>query len=59
LTKGGPNHATEVVLTYMVAKAFQDGAMGYAAAMGYVLFLIVGIASVGLLALARRQRLAV
>jgi ABC-type sugar transport system permease subunit len=33
--------------------------MGYAAAMGYVLFLIVGIASVGLLALARRQRLAV
>jgi ABC-type sugar transport system permease subunit len=59
LTKGGPNHATEVALTYMVAKAFKDGAMGYAAAMGYVLFLIVGLASVGLLALARRQRLAV
>jgi ABC-type sugar transport system permease subunit len=59
LTKGGPNHATEVVLTYMMAKAFQDGAMSYAGAMGYVLFLIVGLASVGLLALMRRQRLSV
>ena len=59
LTKGGPNHATEVVLTYMMSKAFQDGAMSYAGAMGYVLFVIVGLLSVGLLALARRQRLAV
>lgn len=59
LTKGGPNHATEVVLTYMMAKAFQDGAMSYAGAMGYVLFVIVGLASVGLLALMRRQRLAI
>ncbi|QND66513.1 sugar ABC transporter permease [Mesorhizobium loti] len=57
LTKGGPNHATEVVLTYMMSKAFQDGAMSYAAAIGYVLFMIVGLASVGLLALMRRQRL--
>ena len=57
LTKGGPNHATEVVLTYMMSKAFQDGAMSYAAAIGYVLFLIVGLASVGMLALMRRQRL--
>ncbi|SHE91202.1 raffinose/stachyose/melibiose transport system permease protein [Kaistia soli DSM 19436] len=58
LTKGGPNHATEVALTYMMTKAFQDGAMSYAAAMGYVLFMIVGLACVGLLALMRRQRLA-
>jgi raffinose/stachyose/melibiose transport system permease protein len=56
LTKGGPNHATEVALTYMMSKAFQDGAMSYAAAMGYVLFLIVGLACVALLALLRRQR---
>jgi raffinose/stachyose/melibiose transport system permease protein len=59
LTKGGPNHATEVVLTYMMNKAFQDGAMSYAAAMGYVLFLIVGLASIGLLALMLRHRLEV
>ena len=48
LTKGGPNHATEVALTYMMSKAFQDGAMSYAAAMGYFLFLIVGLACVAL-----------
>jgi ABC-type sugar transport system permease subunit len=59
LTKGGPNHATEVVLTYMVNKAFHDGAMGYAAAMGYVLFAVVGVITIILLALMRRQRLAV
>ena len=58
LTKGGPNHATEVALTYMMTKAFQDGAMSYASAMGYVLFLIVGLACVGLLVLMRRQRMA-
>lgn len=59
LTKGGPNHATEVVLTDMVNRAFQTGQMGYAAAMGYVLFLIVGLMSVAMLALIRSRRLAV
>lgn len=59
LTKGGPNHATEVALTYMMQKAFQDGQMSYASAMGYVLFLLVGLACVLLLALMRRSRLAV
>lgn len=58
LTQGGPNHATEVVMTLMVKTAFQDGNMGYASAMGYALFLIVGLACVGLLALVRRARLA-
>jgi ABC-type sugar transport system permease subunit len=55
LTKGGPNHATEVALTYMMTKAFQDGALSYASAMGYVLFVIVGLACVVLVALLRRQ----
>lgn len=59
LTKGGPNHATEVVLTDMMAEAFQNGAMGYASAMGYVLFVAVGLASVVLLGLVRWRRLAV
>ena len=57
LTKGGPNHATEVVLTDMMTRAFNNGQMGYAAAMGYVLFLIVGLLSVALLALMRSRRL--
>ncbi|WP_245469869.1 sugar ABC transporter permease [Mesorhizobium sp. M2C.T.Ca.TU.002.02.1.1] len=57
LTQGGPNHATEVVMTLMMKRAFQDGAMGYASAMGYALFLIVGLLSVGLLALMRKTRL--
>jgi raffinose/stachyose/melibiose transport system permease protein len=56
LTQGGPNHATEVVMTLMMKAAFQDGAMGYASAMGYALFLIVGLFSVALLALMRRTR---
>ena len=57
LTQGGPNHATEVVMTLMMKTAFQNGEMGYASAMGYALFLIVGLLSVGLLALMRRTRL--
>jgi ABC-type sugar transport system permease subunit len=59
LTKGGPNHATEVALTYMITKAFQDGQLSYASAMGYVLFLIVGLASVLLLALMQRSKVAI
>ena len=53
MTQGGPNHATEVVLTDMMREAFLNGAMGYASAMGYVLFLIVGLLSVGLVGLMR------
>ncbi|GGE10777.1 ABC transporter permease [Aureimonas endophytica] len=57
LTQGGPNHATEVVMTLMVKTAFQDGNMGYASAMGYALFLLVGLLCLGLVALMRRLRL--
>lgn len=56
LTQGGPNHATEVVMTLMVKTAFQDGNMGYASAMGYALFVIVGLCCVALLALMRRSK---
>ena len=56
LTQGGPNHATEVVMTLMVKTAFQDGNMGYASAMGFTLFLIVGLCCVVLLALMRRSK---
>jgi ABC-type sugar transport system permease subunit len=56
LTQGGPNHTTEVVMTYMVKTAFQDGNMGYASAMGYALFLIVALSCVLLLGLMRRSK---
>lgn len=56
LTQGGPNHATEVVMTYMVKTAFQDGNMGYASAMGYALFLIVTLSCVALLGIMRRSK---
>ena len=42
MTDGGPNNATEVVLTHLVTQAFKFGKLGYASAMGFVLFAIVG-----------------
>lgn len=42
MTGGGPNHATEVVMTHMVAEAFRFGNLGYAGAMGFIMFAIVG-----------------
>ena len=41
MTDGGPNNATEVVLTHIVTQAFKFGKLGYASAMGFVLFAIV------------------
>lgn len=54
LTRGGPNHATEVVLTAMMQEAFVNGRLGYASSMGYVLFLIVGLLGISLVSLMRR-----
>jgi len=53
MTGGGPNHASEVVLTRMVLEAFQYGRLGYSSAMGYVLFIIVGIISFFYIRMAR------
>ena len=58
LTQGGPNHATDVVMTVMVRTAFQDGDMGYASAMGYALFLVVGVVCAALVGGMRRTRFA-
>jgi raffinose/stachyose/melibiose transport system permease protein len=38
LTKGGPNHASEVMSSYMYQVGFQQMNMGYAAAIGFLLF---------------------
>ena len=41
LTKGGPNHATEVLATWMYTRTFRHFKMGYGSAMGVVLFLMI------------------
>ena len=42
-TRGGPLHATTVIVYYLWDQAFQQFNAGYAAAMAYVLFLIIVI----------------
>ena len=46
LTKGGPNHATEMLPTYIFQKAFILQSMGYASAVAVVLLVIALSASI-------------
>lgn len=41
MTQGGPNNATLFYIYYLYTKAFTQGQMGYAAALAWVLFVIV------------------
>lgn len=41
LTRGNPNHSTEVIATWMFANTFRHYKMGYGAAMAVVLFLMI------------------
>jgi multiple sugar transport system permease protein len=43
MTSGGPNNATSVFIFHIYEAAFGHGRLGYASAMGWVLFVIVGI----------------
>lgn len=43
MTSGGPAHATNVYIYYLYQNAFQYSKMGYAAAMAWVLFIVIGI----------------
>lgn len=54
MTGGGPLHATEVSLTYIVSKAFQSSQVGLASAMSMILF--AGVALIGALQLAFMSR---
>jgi raffinose/stachyose/melibiose transport system permease protein len=41
LTRGNPNHATEMIATWMFANTFRHYKMGYGAAMSVILFLMI------------------
>lgn len=46
MTSGGPANSTEVYIYYLYQNAFQFSRMGYASAMAWILFLIIGVISV-------------
>jgi len=46
MTSGGPNNSSLFYGYYLYRKAFQDGDMGYASALGWVLFMIIAALSV-------------
>lgn len=43
ITKGGPLHQTEVMLTWMYQKAFTEYDLGYASALSYVFALLIAL----------------
>ncbi|MGD9496269.1 MAG: carbohydrate ABC transporter permease [Armatimonadota bacterium] len=53
MTEGGPNHASEVLATYMYRSAFADDRMGYAAAIATVMLVLTLVATVIYLRLTR------
>jgi multiple sugar transport system permease protein len=46
LTGGGPNYATTTILLYLYNIAFKSGQVGRAAAMGVILFVIIGVLAI-------------
>jgi multiple sugar transport system permease protein len=46
MTDGGPNNNSLFYGFYLYRKAFEDGEMGYASALGWVLFVIIAVLSV-------------
>ena len=46
MTRGGPNHASEVLATYMYTCGFSDDRMGYAAAIATIMLLLTFIATI-------------
>jgi len=46
MTRGGPNHASEVLATYMYTCGFSDDRMGYAAAIATIMLALTFVATV-------------
>jgi len=55
MTQGGPDRATEVMLTYLYQSAFVNSQFGYATAIAVANFLIIMILSVSILFFTRRN----
>ncbi|MFW5981675.1 MAG: carbohydrate ABC transporter permease [Halanaerobiaceae bacterium] len=54
LTGGGPNHASELMATYMYTRAFSELKMGYGSTISLALFLIAFIVSIAFLYITNR-----
>ena len=54
-TNGGPGTATYVVVFYLYQLAFQQGIAGYAAAIAYVLFIVILVLTVVQLVVGKRM----
>lgn len=55
MTRGGPGGATRSVLYYLFERAFTNNQLGYGAALGSILFLILFVISISQLRFFRRQ----
>jgi multiple sugar transport system permease protein len=55
LTQGGPGFATETISLYIYKTAFRFFDFGYAAAMSFVLLILVNFVSIGYIRLLKRQ----
>jgi multiple sugar transport system permease protein len=56
-TKGGPLGATQTIVYYVYAQAFQVAKLGYASTVAYGLFAVTLVITLGLLGYARRARI--
>lgn len=55
VTEGGPNHASELLTTYLYRQAFQFSDFGYATTIGLVLFVVVATISFTLYKISERD----
>jgi len=55
VTEGGPNHASELMTTYLYNQAFKYSNFGYGSAIGVFLFAVVGVISLIVLRVTQRE----
>ncbi len=55
VTRGGPNHASELLTTYLYDQAFTYSNYGYGSAIGVFLFLVVSILSLTIMKATERE----